>query len=291
MQLSVVIVNWKARECLPACIESLKADLDGIEAEIVFVDNASGDGSPGWVRENHPEVIVIENQTNLGFSRANNLAIKGSRGDLVMLLNPDTVVKEGGVRSLISLLEKEPAAGIAGPRIEYPDGSIYPQCKRKIPTVGDAFYYLFGIERLRSLVSRRSGYTLDHLDPGDVHEVEAISGSCMMIRREALTDIGLLDEDFFLYGEDLDLCLRAGRSGWKILYCPKAIIVHHHGQSSRQRRWSSTVEFYRAMRTFYRKHYGPLRHPFVNAMVEIGIHVKLAFSLVMIPLRPGRRAG
>jgi GT2 family glycosyltransferase len=288
MDLSVIIVNWRAKDFLPECFASLKDNIAGLDAEIVFVDNDSRDGSLEWVKETHPDAKVVENKENLGFSRANNLAIGLCAGEAVMLLNPDTFLKKDSITAMLSLMKENPSAGIVGPRIEYPDGKLYPQCKRAVPDIRNAFVHIF---RLKSLLSTRKDYTLDTLDPDEVHEVGAVSGSCMLIRREVLNNIGLLDEDFFLYGEDLDFCMRTGRAGWKILYCPRAIVVHHHGQSSRKRRLSSTLDFYRAMRVFYRKHYAPGKHPVINGLVETGISLKMLISLILLPLRPGRRAG
>jgi GT2 family glycosyltransferase len=291
MDLSVVIVNWKTRDFLPGCLESLKGNIPNLKAEIVFVDNGSHDGSLEWIGSNHPDVKVIVNEANLGFSKANNLAIERCQGDMIMLLNPDTRLKMGAVEALVSLLNTRPAAGIVGPRIEYPDGSLYPQSKRAIPEIRDAFFYIFRIKNLAQRFSGENFYTLDDLDPDEIHEVGAVSGSCMLVRREVFTDVGLLDEDFFLYGEDLDICMRSRRGGWKVYYCPDAVVVHYHGQSSRKRRLLSTLDFYGAMRTFYRKHYAPFRHPLINGFVEVGIHLKMLVSLFLVPLRPGRRAG
>ncbi len=291
MDLSVVIVNWKAREYLPGCLDSLLKNVAAIDSEVFFIDNNSMDGSPAWIRGRYPGVLVIENKENTGFSRASNQAIRLSRGDMILLLNPDTRLEAGAVGALISRLCKDSGAGITGPRIEYPDGRIYPQCKRSIPDIRKSFFYLFGLDKLKRDHMPGGRYTLDHLDPDKVHEVGAVSGSCMLIRREVFEDIGLLDEEFFLYGEDLDFCYRAGNNGWKVIYCPEARIVHYHGRSSRKRRLSSTVEFYRAMRTFYRKHYAPHRHPAVNGLVNAGIGLRMLLSLITMPLRPGRRAG
>ena len=291
MNLSVVIVNWKAKEYLPGCFDSLMDNLAGVDSEVFFVDNGSEDGGTEWVRTRHPAVCVIENRINLGFSRANNLAIREARGEHVLLLNPDTLLRPGAVKNMMALSDESSSVGIVGPRIEYPDGTLFPRCKRAIPEVGDALFYLFRAEGLRGIFSRNGGYTLDHLDPREVHEVGAVSGSCMLIKRSVFSDIGFLDEEFFLYGEDLDFCLRAKRAGWRVIYCPTAVCIHYHGESSRKRRLRSTLDFYRAMRTFYRKHYAPFRHPLVNGVVEVGIEFKLLLSLFTMPLRPGRRAG
>ncbi len=288
MDLSVVIVNWKAKDFLPECFASLENNLEGMRAEIVFVDNDSRDGSAGWVREAHPDARVVESGGNIGFARACNLAIGLCSGEMIMLLNPDTVLEKDSVGSMLSLMAENPFTGIVGPRIVYPDGRLYPQCKRTVPDIRDAFVHIF---RVGKLLPAGRGYTLDDLDPEEVHEVGAVSGSCMVVRRGVFNDVGLLDENFFLYGEDLDFCMRAGRAGWKILYCPRAVLVHHHGQSSRKRRFSSTLDFYRAMRLFYRKHYASSRHPLVNWIVEAGISLKMLISLALMPLRPGRRAG
>ncbi len=291
MDLSIIIVNWNAGDYLPGCFDAVDRNTPGIEAEVFLVDNNSADGSLEWARRARPEITIIENSENLGFAKASNIAIRRSVGRAVMLLNPDTILKPGAIEALLSLLRDDSSAGIVGPRIEYPDGTLYPQCKRAVPDIRDAFFYLFRMIGLRRAISGKRGYSLDHLDPGKTHEVGAISGSCMMIRRQVLDDTGLLDEDFFLYGEDLDLCLRAGKQGWKVYYCPEATMVHYHGESSRKRRYSSTLDFYHAMRTFYRKHYAVYRNPVVNLIVEAGISLRMVISIVMMPLRPGRRAG
>ena len=169
MDLSVVIVNWKARDFLPTCLVSLKGNITGIEAEIIFVDNGSGDGSLEWVRSTHPDVKVMVNEGNLGFSKANNLAIERCKGAVILLLNPDTELKKGAVEALLSLLNENPTVGIVGPRLEYPDGTLYPQVKRAIPDIKGAFFYLFSWKSLGERFSSDIVYTIHTLDPDWVH--------------------------------------------------------------------------------------------------------------------------
>jgi len=288
--LSVVIVNWRAMARLPACLAAVAENVEGIDAEVIVVDNASGDGAPAWVREHHPGAVVLENEENVGFARAVNRAIRESRGESLLLLNPDTLLEKDAVRGLFAVFARHPKTGLVGPWIRYPDGRFAPQSMREVPGVEDAFLHLFGFRALRRLFGR-GGYTLDRLDPEVEHEVGALSGSCMLIRRAVIEEIGLLDEAFFLYGEDLDLCLRARRAGWGIEYTPRAVVLHEHGVSSRQRRLASTIDFYRAMRIFYRKHYAPSRHPLVNGVVSVGIGLRMLVALAIMPLTPGRRAG
>lgn len=280
MELSIVIVNWNTKDLLGECLNSIKRNSDGIQKEIFVVDNNSSDGSAAFVKENYPEVNLIENSENLGFSRANNIALHKVCGKYTLLINSDTVVEPSAISLMIDFLHKHPDAGMAGPMLLNSDGTIQLACRRSIPTPKVAFYKITGLGRLFPGHREFAKYNLTYRNSNELQEVEAISGACMMIKKKAMDEIGLLDERFFMYGEDLDWCYRLGQKGWKIYYIPEARVIHHHRASSKKRRFRSTLNFYQAMYIFYRKHFSNGRISPMNFVVIAGIGALAAFSLI-----------
>jgi GT2 family glycosyltransferase len=254
MDLTVIIVNYNVREFLGNALRSVSEALRGIDGEVIVVDNASDDGSVEMVRSEHPSVRVIANDKNLGFAAANNIALREARGRYLLLLNPDTVVQEDTFQTIIRFLDDHPDAGLAGCRILNPDGTLQPACRRSFPTPWVAFTKISGLAALypRSRVFGR--YNLGYLDPEVTHEVDAISGSFMAVRREAYEQAGGLDEDFFMYGEDLDWCYNIRQAGWKVYYVADTRIIHFKGESVRRSDIDEVRTFYHAMRVFVRKH-------------------------------------
>ena len=256
LQLSIVIVNYNVRDFLNHALVSLQKAMKGIRGEIIVVDNASDDGSIEMVRKRFPSVQLIANSSNLGFARANNIALRRARGKLLLLITPDTLVQEDTLRVMMKFFEENPDAGLAGCKILNPDGSFQLPCRRSFPTPWVAFTKIFGLSALLPRSRLFGRYNLTYLSPDETYELDAVSGSFMMVRREAYGQVGGLDEDFFMYGEDLDWCYRIQRAGWKNYYVPATKIIHYKGESTRRSNVQEIRTFYQAMHLFVRKHHG-----------------------------------
>jgi GT2 family glycosyltransferase len=265
MKLAVVIVNYNTAEELAACLGSLLPDgLGGLDAEVFVVDNASTDGSAARVRSGWPQVHLIRSRANVGFAAANNLALRALRPAApdgcwphVLLLNPDTLVPPAAVATMVSLLEREPDVGLLGPKLVHPDGSLDPACRRSFPTPEVSFYRFSGLARLFPCNRRFGRYNLTYLDPDRPIDVDAVVGACMLMRGAAIAQVGLLDERFWMYGEDLDWAFRLRQAGWRVAYRPQVVVVHLKRTASRSS-GRARFEFQRAMWLFYAKHYARL---------------------------------
>ncbi|MCA9734195.1 glycosyltransferase family 2 protein, partial [candidate division KSB1 bacterium] len=253
--ISVIIVNYNVKEFVQQVLHSLQKSLTTIPSEIFVIDNASDDGSQKMVTDQFPQVQLIANKQNVGFSRANNQAIHIAKGKYVVLLNPDTITQEDTFSTLLQFMDSHEDAGMATCKVLNPDGSLQLACRRSYPTPWVAFTRLIGLSHFFPKSKLFGRYNLTFLPEDEMSEVEAISGSFMMVRRKALLDIGLLDEEFFLYGEDLDWCYRTIENGWKIYYVPTTQIIHFKGESSKQSRLDGMLIFYRAMALFVKKHF------------------------------------
>ena len=288
--LSIIVLNYNTREHLRACLTSLGRPA---QAEVFVVDNASSDGSAEMVQHEFPWVTLIRAPRNGGYAYGNNLALRRCRGEVVMLLNPDTVLAPGAIEGLVHKLAEHPEAGIVGPKLLRPDGSMHLACRRSFPTPAVAFYRLSGLSRLLPRSRRFGQYNLTYADPDQPMEVDAVCGACLVIRRAVIERIGLLDERFFMYGEDLDWCLRARQAGWSVRYEPEVVVKHQHGAASRKRVLRTTFYFFRAMDLFYRKHYVRRYHPLVTGAVRTGIYGALAVAMcrAMLTAPSQRRVG
>ena len=255
--VSVIIVNYNVREFLRQSLLSLRPALQNLAAEIFVVDNASSDGSVEMVRQKFPEVVLIANRENVGFARANNQALRLATGRVVVLLNPDTVVQDDTFAAIQTFFAQHPATGMVGCKVLNPDGTLQLACRRSFPTPWIAFTRLSGLSRLFPQSRWFGRYNLTYLPENETTEVEAISGSFMAVRREALAQVGFLDEEFFMYGEDLDWCFRLRVAGWKIHYFPGTQIIHFKGESAKQSDLDNLRLFYQAMILFVRKHFRP----------------------------------
>ena len=255
MDISVIIVNYNVREFLSNALTSLGKSLEGFQSEIFVVDNASDDGSLEVIAKNFPHVHLIANTSNRGFAKANNQALVHTQGKYLLLINPDTLVQENTVRALVTFFETHEDAGMAGCKILNPDGTLQLACRRSFPTPWIAFTKTFGLSALFPQSKLFAQYNLTYLDPEGTYEVDAISGSFMMVRREVYEKIGGLDETFFMYGEDLDWSYRIQRSGWKVYYVPSTSIIHYKGESTKRSDIDELKVFYQAMRLFVRKHH------------------------------------
>jgi GT2 family glycosyltransferase len=285
MDLSIVILNYNTRDHLRACLHALQVEgstsLAGgaLESEVIVVDNASSDGSAEMVAAEFPWVQLIRSPRNGGFAFGNNQALTSCRGRAVLLLNPDTLMPSAGIAGMLEVLKAHPEAGIIGPKLLKPDGSMHLACRRSFPTPSVAFYRISGLARLFPKSPRFGRYNLTYVDPDRAIEVDSVCGACMLVRRTVIDRVGLLDERFFMYGEDLDWCLRTRLMGWTVRYDPGIVVQHQHGASSRKRALRTTYHFFRAMDLFYRKHYIGRYHPLVTGAVRTAIYGALALAM------------
>ena len=255
MELSIIIINYNAKEFLQNLIHSLQKALSKITHEIIVVDNASDDGSVEFIRDKFPQIHLIVNKTNVGFSKANNEALKISKGKFILLINPDTIVSEDTINRMIYFLNQNPDAGLAGCKILNPDGSLQLACRRSFPGPWTSFCKVTGLSTLFPKSKLFAKYNLTYLDENSTYEVDAISGSFMMMNREAYEKVGGFDEQFFMYGEDLDLCYRIQKNGYKVYYYPGTQIIHYKGESTKRSSLDETKYFYNAMNLFVKKHF------------------------------------
>ncbi|MDD3892771.1 MAG: glycosyltransferase family 2 protein, partial [Bacteroidales bacterium] len=255
MTLSVVIVNYNVKHFLEQCLISVFKSLNSIDSEVFVVDNASADGSCQMVRQRFPQVKLIENTVNYGFSYANNQAIRLAEGEFVLLLNPDTVVEEDTFAKCIAFMNEHKKAGSMAVKMIDGKGKFLPESKRAMPSPIVSFYKIFGLSRLFPKSKTFARYHLGHLSPNSTHEIEILSGAFMFIRKEALDKVGLLDESFFMYGEDIDLSYRILKGGYKNYYYPGTTIIHYKGESTKKGSINYVLVFYKAMMIFARKHF------------------------------------
>jgi GT2 family glycosyltransferase len=271
MVLTIVIINWNTRVDLVACLDSVEYVAKGVTAETIVVDNGSQDGSQDVVKKNYLWVSLIENKRNFGFAKAANDALRRMKGRYALLLNPDTQVKEGAIESLISFMDQHPEAGIVGVQLLNKDGSK----QNSIANFPSLTTELLNKSLLRWLFPKRfPGKGRDYPEP---IEIDSVIGACMMARRDAIDQVGLLDEDYFLFLEETDWCYRMKRAGWKIYHVPQAEIVHFQGKSAEQDKKRSKVEYYRSRYHFFRKNRGitPLVILFVGLVVRLVIEFLL----------------
>ncbi len=250
MKLSVIIVNYNVKYFLEQCLYSVRRASENLEIETIVVDNNSVDGSVEMLMHKFPEVVLIANKNNTGFSVANNQGIKISKGEYVLLLNPDTVVQEDTFRKVIAFMDEHPDAGGLGIKMIDGKGMFLPESKRGLPTPMVAFYKIFGLSKLFPKSKIFGRYHLGYLDKEQVHEVDVLAGAFMMMRREALDKVGLLDETFFMYGEDIDLSYRIQLGGYKNYYYPHSSIIHYKGESTKKSSVNYVFVFYNAMIIF-----------------------------------------
>lgn len=255
VDLSIIIVSYKSVQYLPRCLKSIIETAGPLTYEIIVVDNASNDGSRELLGSQFPQAKTIINETNLGFARAVNRGAVKAQGRILLLLNPDTQVQEGALTKSVQFLDQNPDIGIVGARINNPNGTLQRACRRSIPTPQIAFFRLSGLGKVWTGHPAARAYNLEDADPDRQMDVEAVSGSYLMVRRTAFDQAGAMDERYFLYGEDLDICLAVSRAGYRIVYYPKAVIIHYKGASSGQANRLANREFHRAMSLFHKKHF------------------------------------
>jgi len=282
LKLSVVIVNYNVCYFLEQALLSVRkaAKRLGQPVEIFVVDNNSADNSVAMVQARFPEVILLANKHNPGFSKANNQALHLAKGQYQLLLNPDTLVEENAFRRCCDFLDQHSDCGGLGVKMLDGQGRFLPESKRGLPTPKVAFYKIFGLASLFPKSRTFGRYHLGFLDPDQPHEVEVLSGAFMLLRKTALDQVGLLDEDYFMYGEDIDISYRLSQGGWKIWYFPGTRILHYKGESTKRASVNYVFVFYRAMAIFAQKHFAPGRASLFTALINFAIWLRAGLAVL-----------
>jgi N-acetylglucosaminyl-diphospho-decaprenol L-rhamnosyltransferase len=297
LDLSVVIVSWNTRELLARCLSSVLAagssaneatqrgSADRLSLEVMVVDNASADGSAQMVRERFPKVGLLANTENLGFARANNQMVPSCAGRYVLLLNPDTVVDPGALQALVAFMDEHPTAGAAGARLLNEDGSLYPSCQ-PAPSLPREFWRLFHLDAVWPLAR----YRMEQWDATTPREVDVVQGACLILRRAMLDQVGLLDEDYFIYSEEVDLCHRLRKRGWQLWWVPQAVVTHYGGQSTRQVARTMFLRLYQGKVLYFRKNHGRGAAQLYKLILLAAALVRLGLSPLAVLGRSGERA-
>lgn len=270
MKLSVVILNYNVRYFLELCLQSVEAALETVPSEIIVIDNNSTDGSCEMVKDKFPSITLIENSSNVGFSKANNQAVQVAKGEYVCILNPDTVVTEDTFKSVLNFADKQTNLGIVGCRLIDGSGAYLPESKRNIPHISIAIKKVFGSSK---------GYYANHVKEFDVAKVDVLVGAFMLLKRSLYIALGGFDEDYFMYGEDIDLSFKALKNGCDNYYYGNTSVIHYKGESTR-RNAIYLKRFYGAMQIFHKKHFKS--NPFFDLMISIAIKL-------LVRLKPFRQ--
>jgi GT2 family glycosyltransferase len=278
IDLSIIVVNFNVKEFLKNLLDSIKKASQNFSLEIIVVDNASDDGSVEMIKDKFPEIILIENKSNLGFGKANNQGLKIAKGKFILLINPDTLVAEDTFVKMIDFFNANPDTGMAGCKILNPDGTLQLACRRSFPGPWTAFTKVTGLSTLFPKSKLFAKYNLTYLDENQTYEVDAISGSFMMLRKEVYEKVGGFDEQFFMYGEDLDLCYRIQKAGYKIYYVHTTQIIHYKGESTKRSSLDETKIFYQAMHLFVKKHLSSSL--IVEMILRFAIAVRTLFAFI-----------
>jgi hypothetical protein len=281
LDLAIVIVNFNTSALLKDCLDSIRRSTGPYTTKTCVVDNASNDGSVAMVQANFAEVEVIANRENEGFARANNRGLRAFGFEqpgaalprYALLLNPDTRLPPDALADMIDFMDRTPQAGAAGPKLVLLDGSLDLACRRSFPTPEVSFYHQIGLSKLFPRHPKFARYNLTYLNPDTLTEVDSVVGAFMMVRSEAIVQAGLMDETYFMYGEDLDWAYAIKQHGWKVYYNPNVSVLHVKRAAS-QRSAKAQVEFYRAMEIFYRKHYQASTARWLHLVILFGIHLK-----------------
>lgn len=280
MELTIVIVNYNVSHFLEQCLIAVHNALRNMDGEIIVVDNNSVDGSLEMLKTRFPEVHLIANKENLGFAKANNQAMKIALGEFILLLNPDTVVEDGTFQKTIRFMNSHPDAGGLGVKMVDGSGKFLPESKRGLPTPESAFYKIFGLSSLFPHSKRFSKYNLGYLNENEVNEVDVLAGAFMLLRKSVLNQIGLLDESFFMYGEDIDLSYRITKAGYKNYYFPETRIIHYKGESTRKSSINYVLVFYKAMLIFARKHFTGKNAWLLSLLINVSIYFRAFIALL-----------
>ncbi|WP_314590263.1 glycosyltransferase family 2 protein [Paenibacillus terrigena] len=280
MDLSIIILNYNTRQLTLDCLQSVYASTTTYHYEVIVIDNNSSDDSVEHFQHHYPSTHLIANQENVGFSRANNQGMRIAKGRYILLLNSDTIVEPDTFDTMLQFMDSHPEVGASGCKLILPDGSLDKACRRGFPTPSASFYYAFGLSKMFPNNPRFNQYQLGYLSPDESYPIDCLVGAFMLVRREAIDQVGMLDEEFFMYGEDIDWCYRIKQAGWQNYYYAGTFITHYKGASSRRKPFKIIYEFHRAMYLFHRKHYRPKYSILTNGLVYAGILVKFSTSLI-----------
>lgn len=283
MQLSIIIVNYNVKYFLEQCLCSVMQAMQGLQAEVFVVDNASQDGSIEYLSHKFNSVIFIPSSQNLGFAKANNLALGKAKGKYILYLNPDTIIGENTLRDCIQFLDEHKEAGALGVQMLDGSGNFLPESKRSFPAVGVAFWKLCGMASLFPRSSLFNRYALGHLDKDAVHEVDVLAGAFMMVRKTVADSIHGFDEDYFMYGEDIDMSKRIKDNGFKNYYHGHIKIIHFKGESLSKASIKHIGRFYNAMIVFVGKHYKGINSSILKLLLKAAIVIRAAVSLAAAP--------
>ena len=279
MDVSVCIVNLNAKQHLASCLNLLPESLGSYSYEVIIVDNHSQDGSQEFIQQEYPGFHLLINHRNEGYTQAINSAIRVSRGDYLAVLNPDSKPGPNSISTLIKFLKTNDNIGIVGPKVIASDGSFQRSCRRGVARPAAVFSYFLGLAKRYPNDQRFTGYHLNHLDENEINEVSGVSGSCMVIRRKILKDIGYFDEQFFAYQEDSDYCLRAKERGWKVYYNPHSIVKHMGGMGGANSvPMKAIFEWHRSYYKYYFKHFADDYSLIFNIFYSIAMVGKLIFA-------------
>jgi GT2 family glycosyltransferase len=299
LDLSVIVLSYNTKELLRGCLRSVFASkLNSYKIQVIVVDNASSDGSQPMVKSNFPKVKLIENPQNYGFTKGNNIGIANSEGKYLLLLNSDTVVFPDTFKTMLDFMESNLKVGVATCKVEFPDKTLDPACHRGFPTPWNAFTYFSGLEKLFPKIRLFGGYHLGWKDLDKIHEIDTPTGAFYLVGKKVIEEVGVLDEKYFMYAEDIDLSYRIKAAGWKIMFVPKTKIVHFKKQSGREKKEKGKITkeakairvraircFFETMKIFYDKHYKD-NYPFlVRFLVILGIWCLTQFRLLQNRLR------
>lgn len=277
--ISVIIVNYNVEHFLEQCLNSVYKALETCSGEVFVVDNNSFDGSVEMVKTKFPQAILIDNKVNLGFSKANNQAMRISKGKYALLLNPDTLVEEDTFSKVIDFMNQHPDAGGLGVRMIDGKGNFLPESKRGIPTPAVAFYKIFGLSSIFPKSKKFGRYHLGYLSEFETNEIDILSGAFMLMRKETLDKVGLLDEDFFMYGEDIDLSYRIQLGGYKNYYFPETRIIHYKGESTKKSSMNYVFVFYKAMVIFAKKHFSQKNAKLFSLAINFAIYLRASLAI------------
>lgn len=280
MKLSIIIVNYNVKHFLEQCLNSVRKASKNLAVEVWVVDNNSVDGSIEMMKEKFPEVKLIENKKNAGFSVANNQAIKLAKGEYILLLNPDTIIEEETFTKTLAFMDEHIDAGALGVKMIDGNGQFLPESKRALPTPEVAFYKIFGLAFLFPKSKKFGKYHLTYFSPDEINKVDVLSGAFMLIRKAALDKAGLLDETFFMYGEDIDMSYRIIKAGYSNYYFPQTRIIHYKGESTKKSSVNYVIVFYSAMRIFAQKHFSHNNARLFSFLVNMAIFFRASIAIV-----------
>lgn len=284
--LGIIILNWNTRDLLRECLRSVYASRGDFTFQVCVVDNASADGSAAMVRAEFPQAQLIENLVNVGYPAGNNVGLRalgfgpgvgGGEVRYALLLNPDTVLPPNALADMLMYMDAHPRCGAAGPKLVLPSGELDLACRRSFPSPEISFYRMTGLSRLFPRHRRFGRYNLTYLSPDVETEVDSVVGAFMLVRREAIAQAGLMDETFWMYGEDLDWAFAIKQAGWEVRYNPAVTVVHVKRAASRMNP-RAQIAFHESMLLFYRKHYASSTPWLLGVLIVLGVQLNLTWT-------------